>query len=102
MKFRIEKIPKTEKDLEEIEKEIQNSETEEHHHHHEEDLVTEILATLQLLQTKLEEENKEVEVCKREISRIYKILSKIVMATLTTDTNKKIKSLEEVAQILDE
>jgi len=102
MKFRIEKIPKTEKDLEEIEKEIQSSEREEHHHHHEEDLVTEILATLQLLQTKIEEESKEVEVCKREISRIYKILSKIVMATLTTDTNKKIKSLEEVAQILDE
>ncbi|MEM0373519.1 MAG: hypothetical protein QXV69_01645 [Sulfolobaceae archaeon] len=101
MKFRIDKIPKTEKDLEEIENEIHSRE-EASHHHHAEELLDEILSSLQLLQVKLDEKSKEIEECKKEISRIYRILSKIIIASLSSDNSKKIKSLEEISRILDE
>jgi hypothetical protein len=47
MKFRIDKIPKNEDDIAEIQREV---EQEEHHHHHEhgeEDIITQLLYSLQ-------------------------------------------------------
>jgi septal ring factor EnvC (AmiA/AmiB activator) len=99
MKFRIDKLPKTEKDMQEIQKEIE----EEHHHHHEgQDILSEILVTLQSLQAKVETSYKDIELCKNEISRIYRVLSKIIIAFSSKEENQKIKSLQELAKILEE
>jgi len=55
MKFRIDKIPKTEEDMEEIVKEVEEEHGHEHHHHHEHehDILDEILVSLQSLEGKV-------------------------------------------------
>lgn len=103
MKFRIDKIPKSEEDMEEIQREVEG---EEHHHHHEhehnvEDLVTELYMSLQGLEGKISELEKSNEECKKEISRLYKILSKLLLATMTDNKEERIKNLKEITSLLE-
>lgn len=102
MKFRIDKIPKSEDDLEEIQREV---ESEEHHHHHEheheEDLLTELYMSLQGLEGRVNELEKSNDDCKKELSRIYKILSKLIIATMSENKDERIKNLKEIISLLE-
>lgn len=103
MKFRIDKIPKTEDDIAEIQREI---EQEEHHHHHhheheEEDIITQLLYSLQSLESKVSELQSGNEQCKKEISTIYKVLSKLVLASFTENKEERIKILRDVLSLLE-
>ena len=104
MKFRIDKIPKTEEDMEEIQREIEEEHEHEHHHEHEhsiEDLVTDLYMSLQSLEGKISEIEKDSEDCKKEISRLYKILSKLVLATLSENSEERIQNLKEIISLLE-
>lgn len=103
MKFRIDKIPKNEDDIAEIQREI---EQEEHHHHHhheheEEDIITQLLYSLQSLESKVNELQLGNEQCKKEISTIYKVLSKLVLASFTENKEERIKILRDVLSLLE-
>ncbi|EWG08049.1 MAG: hypothetical protein ASUL_00305 [Candidatus Aramenus sulfurataquae] len=105
MKFRIDKIPKTDEDLEEIQREVEQEHQHEHHHHHEEvdleHLLSELYAGFQSLQSKADKLEKDNDKCKQEISRIYKILSRMLIALSTNDQNEKIKNLKEILSMLE-
>ncbi|QGA67497.1 hypothetical protein [Sulfolobus sp. E11-6] len=99
-KFRIDKIPKNEQDIEEIQREIEGS----HHHEHEhsiEELLGEIYLNVQSLQSKVEELNRSNDNCKKEISKIYLVLGKLLIALITKDNDEKIKNLKEVLNLLE-
>ncbi|MDT7872028.1 MULTISPECIES: hypothetical protein [unclassified Stygiolobus] len=102
MKFRIDKIPKNEDDIAEIQREV---EQEEHHHHHhehgEEDIITQLLYSLQSLESKVNELQLGNEQCKKEISTIYKVLSKLVLASFTENKEERIKILRDVLSLLE-
>ena len=101
MKFRIDKIPQNEEDMEEIQREVEEN---EHHHHHEhsiEDLVTELYMSLQSLEGRVTELEKSNDDCKKEISRLYKILSKLILATMSENKEERIKNLKEITTLLE-
>jgi len=103
MKFRIDKIPQSEDDMEEIQREVEES---EHHHHHEhehsvEELVTELYMSLQALEGRVTELEKSNDDCKKEISRLYKILSKLILATMSENKEERIKNLKEITSLLE-
>ncbi|AAK40919.1 hypothetical protein SULI_08525 [Saccharolobus solfataricus] len=101
-KFRIDKIPKNEQDIEEIQREIEESHPHEHEHEHSvEELIGEIYLNVQSLQSKVEELNKSNNNCKKEISKIYFILGKLLIALTTNDNDEKIKNLKEVLSLLE-
>jgi len=102
MKFRIDKIPQSEDDMEEIQREVEES--EHHHHHHEhsvEELVTELYMSLQALEGRVTEVEKDNDDCKKEISRLYKILSKLILATMSENKEERIKNLKEITSLLE-
>ncbi|ARM76285.1 hypothetical protein [Acidianus manzaensis] len=105
MKLRIDKIPKTDEDLEEIQREVESEHHDEHQHEHEsnnlEQVLGEVYLTVQNLQTKVEKLEKENDDCKKEISNIYKIISKLLIALSTKDDNEKLKNLKEVLNLLE-
>lgn len=106
MKFRIDKIPKTDEDLEEIQREVEQEHHHEHHEHHHEEvdlehLLSELYAGFQSLQSKVDRLEKDDNKCKEEISRIYKVLSKMLIALTTADQNEKIKNLKEILSMLE-
>lgn len=102
MKFRIDKIPKNEDDIAEIQREV---EQEEHHHYHhehgEEDIITQLLYSLQSLESRVNELQSGNEQCKKEISTIYKVLSKLVLASFTENKEERIKILRDVLSLLE-
>ncbi|MDT7900321.1 MAG: hypothetical protein RRE78_00180 [Acidianus sp.] len=104
MKLRIDKLPKTDEDLEEIQQEV---ESEHHHHHHEEEgqsieeVLGELYVRLQSLESKSKELEDSSETCKEEISRIYKILGKMLIALTAKDENEKIKNLKDILSTLE-
>ncbi|MCH4814824.1 MAG: hypothetical protein QXY87_03285 [Saccharolobus sp.] len=101
-KFRIDKIPKNEQDIEEIQREIEESHHHEHEHEHSiEELLGEIYLNVQSLQSKVEELNRSNDDCKREISKIYLVLGKLLIALATNDNDEKIKNLKEVLNLLE-
>jgi len=105
MKFRIDKLPKTEEDMEEIQREVEEEHEHGHHHHeHEhsiEDLITDLYMSIQSLEGKVSEIEKDNEDCKKEISRLYKILSKLVLATLSENKDERIQNLKEIISLLE-
>lgn len=103
MKFRIDKIPKTEEDIAEIQKEV---EEEEHHHHHheheeEEDVIAQLLYSLQSLEGRVNELQSSTDQCKKELANIYKLLSKLVLASFTENREERIKILKEMLSLLE-
>jgi len=104
MKFRIDKIPQSEDDMEEIQREVEESEHHHHHHEHEhsvEELVTELYMSLQALEGRVTEVEKDNDDCKKEISRLYKILSKLILATMSENKEERIKNLKEITSLLE-
>ncbi|MFP3259289.1 MAG: hypothetical protein RXQ22_00020 [Sulfolobus sp.] len=102
MKFRIDKIPKSEDDLEEIQREVEEEEHEHHHHEHSiEDIVNELAISLQSLESNVNEIQNDNENCKKELSRIYKILSKLVIASFTKNEDERIQILRELVSLLE-
>ncbi|BCU71375.1 hypothetical protein [Stygiolobus caldivivus] len=100
MKFRIDKIPKSEDDIAEIQREVEG----EHHHQHEhdeEDIVAQLLYSLQNLESRINGLQLSNEQCKKEISTIYKLLSKLVLASFTENKEERIKILKEVLSLLE-
>ncbi|WP_338600515.1 hypothetical protein V6M85_12110 [Sulfolobus tengchongensis] len=101
-KFRIDKIPKNEQDMEDIQREIEQTHQHEHEHEHSvEELLGELYLNVQSLQGKLEELSKSNDDCKKEISKIYLIVGKLLIALTTKDDNEKIKNLKEVLSLLE-
>ncbi|AHC51806.1 hypothetical protein SUSAZ_07520 [Sulfolobus acidocaldarius SUSAZ] len=102
MKLRINKIPKSEEDLDTIRREIEDEhQHDEHGEHIDQHMLDEILSALQQLQIKINETKDDTEKCKGEISRIYSILSKLVVATFTEDKDQRIKILRELLSQLE-
>ncbi|BFH74502.1 hypothetical protein SJAV_24460 [Sulfurisphaera javensis] len=103
MKFRIDKIPKNEEDLNEIQREVEEEEHEHHHHHehNEEEILTELYMSLQGLEGRVTELEKSNDDCKKEISRLYKILSKLVIVTMSENKDERIKNLKEIISLLE-
>ncbi|BDC19641.1 hypothetical protein [Acidianus sp. HS-5] len=102
MKLRIDKLPKTDEDLEKIQQEVET----EHHHHEEEgksieEVIGELYVRLQSLESKSKELEDSSEACKEEISRIYKVLGKMLIALTTKDENEKIKNLKDILSTLE-
>ncbi len=102
MKLRIDKLPKTDEDIEKIQQEVEA----EHHHHEEEgtsieEVLGELYVRLQSLESKYKEIEDSSESCKEEISRIYKILGKMLIALTTKDENEKIKNLKDILSTLE-
>lgn len=101
-KFRIDKLPRNEQDMEEIQREVES--THHHHEHHEhsiEELIGELYLNVQSIQGKLEELSKSSDDCKKEISRIYQIMGKLLLALTVKDENEKIQNLKEVLSLLE-
>lgn len=101
-KFRIDKLPRNEQDMEEIQREVES--THHHHEHHEhsiEELIGELYLNVQSIQGKLEELSKSNDDCKKEISRIYQIMGKLLLALTVKDENEKIQNLKEVLSLLE-
>ena len=97
-KFRIDKVPRNEQDMEEIQREVEST----HHHEHSiEDLIGELYLNVQSIQGKLEELSKSNDDCKKEISRIYQIMGKLLLALTVKDENEKIQNLKEVLSLLE-
>ncbi|EZQ04824.1 MULTISPECIES: hypothetical protein [Acidianus] len=103
MKLRIDKIPKNDEDIEEIQREIeaQHPHNHEDHEHSVEEVIGELYTNLQSLEnrvTELEGSDKE---CKNEISRIYMVLSKIILAINEKDENERVKNLRDILALLE-
>ncbi|MCQ4342666.1 MAG: hypothetical protein RXN77_03990 [Sulfolobaceae archaeon] len=103
MKFRIDKIPKTEEDMEEIVKEVEEEHGHEHHHHHEHehDILDEILVSLQSLEGKVNQLSDDAEYCRREIKRIYLSMSKLLKAVFAKDDESRLQALTELKEVLE-
>ncbi|MEM3353229.1 MAG: hypothetical protein QXW16_04415 [Saccharolobus sp.] len=101
-KFRIDKLPKNEQDMEEIQREVESTHHQhEHHEHSIEELIGELYLNVQSVQGKLEELSKSSDDCKKEISRIYQIMGKLLLALTVKDENEKIQNLKEVLSLLE-
>ncbi|MCG2888333.1 MAG: hypothetical protein L7H02_03505 [Sulfolobales archaeon] len=101
MKFRIDKLPKTEKDMEEIVKEVEEEHGHEHHHEHEHDILDEILVSLQSLEGRVNQLSGDVEYCRREIKRIYLSMSKLLKAVFAKDDGSRLQALTELKEVLE-
>ena len=103
MKFRIDKLPKSEEDLEKIQEEVESEHghEHEHHHHHEHDVLEEILFSVQSLEGRLNQVSNDAEYCRKEVKRIYLILSKLVRASFETDSYRRIQILRELKDVLE-
>ncbi|MEM4085960.1 MAG: hypothetical protein QXR34_06310 [Saccharolobus sp.] len=100
-KFRIDKLPRNEQDMEEIQREVESTHHHEHHEHSIEELIGELYLNVQSIQGKLEELSKSSDDCKKEISRIYQIMGKLLLALTVKDENEKIQNLKEVLSLLE-
>ncbi|MEM0188416.1 MAG: hypothetical protein QW550_03400 [Saccharolobus sp.] len=100
-KFRIDKLPRNEQDMEEIQREVESTHHHEHHEHSIEELIGELYLNVQSIQGKLEELSKSSDDCKKEISRIYQIMGKLLLALTIKDENEKIQNLKEVLSLLE-
>ncbi|MEM4042021.1 MAG: hypothetical protein QXN58_04395 [Saccharolobus sp.] len=101
-KFRIDKLPRNEQDMEEIQREVESTHHQhEHHEHSIEELIGELYLNVQSIQGKLEELSKSNDDCKKEISRIYQIMGKLLLALTIKDENEKIQNLKEVLSLLE-
>jgi ABC-type Zn2+ transport system substrate-binding protein/surface adhesin len=103
MKFRIDKLPKNEKDMEEIVKEVEEEHGHEHHHHHEHehDIIDEIFVSLQSLEGKVNQLSNDAEYCRREIKRIYLSMSKLLKAVFAKDDASRLQALTELKEVLE-
>lgn len=101
MKFRIDKLPKTEEDLEKIQEEVESEHGHEHHHHHEHDVLEEVLFSVQSLEGRLNQVTNDTEYCRKEVKRIYLILSKLVRASFEIDSYRRIQILRELKDLLE-
>jgi len=103
MKFRIDKLPKTEEDMEQIVKEVEEEHGHEHHHHHEHehDILDEILVSLQSLEGKVNQLSGEAEYCRREIKRIYLSMAKLLKAVFAKDDKSRLQALTELKEVLE-
>lgn len=106
MKLRIDKLPKTDEDIEEIQREVESSHQHEHeHHHHEESDLESILGELYMNYQSLDSKTKELEEenakLRKEISTLYRILSHVVVALSTNNEEEKRNALSEILSVLD-
>jgi septal ring factor EnvC (AmiA/AmiB activator) len=100
MKLRIDKLPKTDEDLQEIQREIES----QHHHNEEpnvEEIIGELYSGIQAMEGRINNIESDSKKCKEEISRIYKVLGKMLIALATTDQNEKIKNLKDILNLLE-
>ncbi|MCY0859028.1 MAG: hypothetical protein OWQ54_01210 [Sulfolobaceae archaeon] len=105
MKLRIDKIPKSEEDLEKIQEEVESEERVSHEHEHahseEEEIINSLFSSLQALNQKVSKMEEADEDCRKEIANIYKILGKLVEAVFANNEDDKIKSLKEILSFLE-
>ncbi|AOL17635.1 hypothetical protein BFU36_02980 [Sulfolobus sp. A20] len=101
VKFRIDKIPKNDKDMEEIQREVEETHHQHEHEHGVEELLSELYLNLQSMQGKVDELSKTAEDCKKEISKLYLIISKLLIALTTRDQNEKIQNLKDILGLLE-
>ncbi|AWR99758.1 hypothetical protein [Metallosphaera hakonensis] len=106
MKLRIDKLPKTDEDLEEIQREVESSHHDHEHHEHShgesdlESILGELYVNYQSLESKTKELEEENQRLKKELANVYRILSHIVTALVTNNAEDKRKSLNEILSIL--
>ncbi len=101
VKFRIDKIPKNDKDMEEIQREVEETHNQHEHEHSVEELLSELYLNLQSMQGKVDELDKTAEDCKKEISKLYLIIGKLLIALTTRDQNEKIQNLKDILGLLE-
>ncbi|MEL9969611.1 MAG: hypothetical protein QXR57_03085 [Metallosphaera sp.] len=103
VKLRIDKLPKTDEDLEEIQREVEGSHNE--HHHGESDLESvlgELYVNYQNLDSKVKELEQENEKLKREVATLYKVISKAIVALTAENQEDKRKTLSEMLSLLND
>ncbi|BBL48108.1 hypothetical protein MJ1HA_2226 [Metallosphaera sedula] len=107
MKLRIDKLPKTDEDIEEIQREVESTHhhEHEHEHHHEESDLESILGELYMNYQSLDSKAKELEEenarLRKEISTLYRILSHVVIALSTNNEKEKRNALSEILSVLN-
>lgn len=105
MKLRIDKIPKSEEDLEKLQEEVESEKRLVHEHEHvhseEEEIINSLFSSVQALNEKVKKMEESDEECKKEIANIYKILSKVIEAVFSTNEEDKIKNLKEILSFLE-
>ncbi|MUN28154.1 hypothetical protein [Sulfuracidifex metallicus] len=97
MDLRIPKIPKNEDDLNEISKQL------EHEHNNPEDLehvVAELIGELQSIENRLTQSETDAKKLKEEISKIYLVLSKMILLISSNNEEDKIKNLKDLLSLL--
>jgi septal ring factor EnvC (AmiA/AmiB activator) len=97
MDLRIPKIPKNEDDLNEISKQL------EHEHNNPEDLehvVAELIGELQSIENRLTQSETDAKKLKEEISKIYLVLSKMILLVSSNNEEDKIKNLKDLLSLL--
>jgi hypothetical protein len=96
-------LPKKREDLEKIVDEVSQTHEHEHHHHHAEEL-DEILQVYEIfidsLRANVSSLEAQVRSQRSEISRLYRVLAKIVEACFSNDNEAKARALSEAANIL--
>ncbi len=101
-------MPKKKEDLEKIVEEVEASHPHEHgheHHHHHHGDVDEVLTVMELLIDSLNATVKNLETRlnqqSREIARIYRILAYIVESLAYNDNSKKAAALKKALDAID-
>ncbi len=95
--LRIPKLPKNEDDLEEISRTLEQG----HEDHDEmEHIVAELITSLQSMENRVSQSEMDTKKIKEEISRIYLILSKLVLLASSNSEDDKIKNLKELLSLL--
>ncbi len=97
MDLRIPKLPKNEDDLEQISKELESQ-----HDDHEdvEHIVAELITSIQDLENRISQSENDMNKIKEEISRIYLVLSKVVLLISSNNEDDKIKNLKDLLTLL--
>ncbi|QKQ99549.1 hypothetical protein GWK48_03310 [Metallosphaera tengchongensis] len=107
MKLRIDKLPKTDEDLAEIQREVESShEHHEHNHEHHgendlESVLGELYVNYQSLEAKVKELEEERDLYRKEVATLYKVLSKVISLVTTENNDDKKKILAEILSVLD-
>ncbi|EHP68742.1 hypothetical protein MetMK1DRAFT_00031870 [Metallosphaera yellowstonensis MK1] len=106
MKFRIDKLPKSDEDLEEIQREVESTHSHEHEHHHHgeeelESIIGELYANYQNLQARVQELEEQNEKYRKEISTLYELLKHSLRLSTASDQAEKSKILREILAVLD-
>ncbi|MCY0849931.1 hypothetical protein [Sulfuracidifex metallicus] len=97
MDLRIPKIPKNEDDLNEISNQLG------HEHDNPEDLehiVAELIGELQSIENRLTQSETDAKKLKEEISKIYLVLSKMILLISSNNEEDKIKNLKDLLSLL--